>query len=53
MTLKLLQTSTVSTVKHDLGRTSGELPFAVEGYLRVSHVLSKTASEHDMMHMGH
>jgi hypothetical protein len=44
---------TVSPVDSDLRSVYGELPFSVEGYLRLSPGLSKMAAGHDMMHGGH
>jgi hypothetical protein len=43
---------TVSPVDSDLRSTYGELPFSVEGYLRLSPSSSKMAAGHDM-HGGH
>ena len=44
---------TVSPVDSDLRRIYGDLPFSVEGYLRLSPGSSKMAAEHNMMHGGH
>jgi hypothetical protein len=44
---------TVYPVERDLRGMYGELPFSVEGYVRLSPGSIKMVTEHNMMHMGH